>query len=170
MTNFNVLSHLPQLIGWSAAGLGALTALVSASFLLNALNTLANLIRFIVWFLVNSWRLLAWFTPRAIDWTWNASQISGRFLWPHLHRLHEALIDLNDLINWIEVRTVFLECAAVILSAAVAAVTLVYSRIRTGVPAAYAWIERNFIDIADEQDTKAIEITIPTPVIDARTA
>ena len=109
MTNLQLLSHLPQLIGWSAAGLGALTALVSASFLLSALNTLANIIRFVAWVIITAWRFLVWATPHVIR---------------GLQWLHEALIWLNDHIDWTEVRITFCQCAAVIISFVSAAVSI----------------------------------------------
>lgn len=132
MTNFQLLSHLPQLLGWSAAGLGALTALISASFLLSALNTLANIIRFVAWVVVTAWRFLVWATPHVIR---------------GLQWLHETLIWLNDHIDWTEVRITFCQCVAVIISFVSAAVTFTVDHLRRDIPTTYYAFERRFIDV-----------------------
>ena len=66
------------------------------------------------------------------------------------------MIELNDHIDWVEVRTVFLSNAAVILSATVAAVSFTFDHLRRDIPMAYAWVERNWIDVpnAIENDSQ----------------
>ena len=44
-------------------------------------------------------------------------------------------------------RTVFTECAVVIIAAIVAAVSFTIDHLRRDIPLAYAWVERNFIDV-----------------------
>ena len=154
MTTFQILSHLPQITALIGTGVAGLTALFSVGVILQMLNVLANIIRFIAWTIQTIVRIIRWALPIII---------AG------LHQLHEALIWLNDYIDWAEVRLVFIESLKVIAIYSIAAVIYAINHLRRDIPTAYFWFERNFIDVPAPRARK-LEIIQIIPAKRARAA
>lgn len=114
--------------------------LFTAAALLWCLNSLANLIRLIV---------------KTTRFCWTAGQVTGRFLKPWIWRAADAISYVNSQIDWAAVRAVITTALTVSVAAIITLFTVI-------IPAAYSWVERNFIDVPVALETAPCKSTKTT--------
>ena len=135
MTTLTILNNLHHLQSTITAVWMGFSELFTAAAMLWCLNALARAIRIV--YVAGLW----------------TGYICKRYIIPALLWTADHISLLISKIDWAEVRIIFTECAKVILAATVAAVSFLIDHLRRDIPLAYAWVERNFIDVPDANVT-----------------
>jgi hypothetical protein len=129
MSTLQLLNHLHHLQSTITAVWMGFSELFTAAAMLWILNSVAKAIRIVY--------TAGYYT----------GYVCKRYLIPALLWTADHISLVISKIDWVEVRTIFTECAVVIISAVVAAVSFLIDHLRRDIPLAYGWVERNFIDV-----------------------
>lgn len=129
MSTLQLLSHIQHLQATLATVWMGLSELFTVATMLWILNATARAIRIVY---------------AAGLWT---GHICKRYIVPAILWTADHISAALSHVDWVEVRTVFVSCAKVIIAAVLAATAFVIYHLRRDIPTAYAWVERNFIDL-----------------------
>ena len=141
MSTLQLLNHLHHLQTTITAVWMGFSELFTAAAMLWILNSVAKAIRIVY--------IAGLFT----------GFICKRYLIPALLWTADHISLVISKIDWAEVFTTFTRCAAVIISAVVAGVSFLIDHLRRGIPLAYAWVERNFIDVPVSANVTTLQLT-----------
>lgn len=129
MSTLHLLSHIQHLQATLSTVWMGLSELFTVATMLWILNATARAIRIVY---------------AAGLWT---GHICKRYVVPAILWTADHISAALSHVDWVEVRTVFVSCAKVIIAAVLAVTAFVIYHLRRDIPTAYAWVERNFIDL-----------------------
>ena len=141
MSTLTLLNHLHHLQSTITAVWMGFSELFTAAAMLWILNSVAKAIRIVY--------IAGYYT----------GYVCKRFIIPALLWTADHISLVLSKIDWVEVAATVLDCSKVIISATVAGVSFLIDHLRRGIPLAYAWVERNFIDVPPSANVTTLQLT-----------